>query len=84
MSYFIDFVGNCYVFFGEGGGVKIVDMFGMVLFGQVLFILEICVGGDSGVFIVVSQFDSFVVCIFCEIGEMFFVCVNKFWIVISG
>jgi ATP-binding protein involved in chromosome partitioning len=59
MSYFIaPDTGNRYNIFGEGGGQKLADEYGLNLRGQVPLGLEVREGGDKGVPVVVSAPDS--------------------------
>jgi len=59
MSYFIaPDTGNRYNIFGEGGGQKLADEYGLNLLGQVPLGLEVREGGDKGVPVVVSAPDS--------------------------
>ncbi len=59
MSYFIaPDTGNRYAIFGEGGGQRVADEFGVPLLGQVPLEMETRKGGDSGVPITVGQPDS--------------------------
>ncbi len=59
MSYFIaPDTGNRYNIFGEGGGQKLADEYGLSLLGQVPLGLEVREGGDRGIPVVVSAPDS--------------------------
>ena len=59
MSYFIaPDTGNRYNIFGEGGGQKLADEYGLNFLGQVPLGLEVREGGDRGVPVVVSAPDS--------------------------
>jgi ATP-binding protein involved in chromosome partitioning len=59
MSYFIaPDTGNRYNIFGEGGGQKLADMYGVPFLGAVPLGIEVREGGDRGVPVVVSQPDS--------------------------
>src|SRR5918998_285783 len=56
MSYFVaPDTGTRYNIFGEGGGQKLADAYGVALLGQVPLGLEVREGGDSGVPVVVSH-----------------------------
>ncbi len=59
MSYFIaPDTGNRYNIFGEGGGQKLAEAYGVPFLGAVPIGIEVREGGDSGVPVVVSQPDS--------------------------
>lgn len=59
MSYFIaPDTGNRYNIFGEGGGQKLADEYGLNFLGQVPMGMEVREGGDRGVPVVVSAPDS--------------------------
>jgi ATP-binding protein involved in chromosome partitioning len=59
MSYFIaPDTGNRYNIFGEGGGRKLAETYGVPFLGAVPLGIEVREGGDSGVPVVVSQPDS--------------------------
>ena len=59
MSYFIaPDTGTRYNIFGEGGGAKLSDEYGLNFFGQIPLGLEVREGGDSGSPVVVSAPDS--------------------------
>lgn len=59
MSYFIaPDTGNRYDIFGEGGGQKLAEMYGVPFLGSVPLGIGVREGGDKGVPIVVSQPDS--------------------------
>ena len=59
MSYFIaPDTGTRYAIFGEGGGARVAQEFGVPLLGQIPLEMEIRKGGDAGVPIVVGQPDS--------------------------
>jgi ATP-binding protein involved in chromosome partitioning len=59
MSYFIaPDTGNRYDIFGEGGGKKLAEMYGVPFLGSVPLGIGVREGGDKGVPIVVSQPDS--------------------------
>jgi ATP-binding protein involved in chromosome partitioning len=59
MSYFIaPDTGNRYDIFGEGGGQKLANMYGVPFLGSIPLGIEVREGGDKGVPIVVSQPDS--------------------------
>jgi ATP-binding protein involved in chromosome partitioning len=56
MSYFIaPDTGNRYAIFGEGGGARVAEEFGVPLLGQIPLEMETRKGGDIGVPIVVGQ-----------------------------
>jgi ATPases involved in chromosome partitioning len=56
MSYFVaPDTGTRYPIFGEGGGAKIADEFGVPLLGQIPLEIETRRGGDAGVPVVVGQ-----------------------------
>ena len=56
MSYFVaPDTGTRYPIFGEGGGAKIADEFGVPLLGQIPLEMETRRGGDTGVPVVVGQ-----------------------------
>ena len=56
MSYFIaPDTGNRYAIFGEGGGARVAQEFGVPLLGQIPLEMETRKGGDAGVPIVVGQ-----------------------------
>jgi ATP-binding protein involved in chromosome partitioning len=55
MSYFVaPDTGNRYNIFGEGGGQKLVDEYGLNFLGQVPLGMEVREGGDKGVPVVIS------------------------------
>jgi ATP-binding protein involved in chromosome partitioning len=59
MSYFIaPDTGNRYDIFGEGGGKKLAEMYGVPFLGSVPLGISVREGGDKGLPIVVSQPDS--------------------------
>ena len=59
MSYFVaPDTGNRYNIFGEGGGQKLADEYGLNFLGQVPLGLEVREGGDKGVPVVISASDS--------------------------
>jgi ATP-binding protein involved in chromosome partitioning len=59
MSYFIaPDTGNRYDIFGEGGGQKLAEMYGVPFLGAIPLGIEVREGGDNGVPVVVSQPDS--------------------------
>jgi ATP-binding protein involved in chromosome partitioning len=59
MSYFIaPDTGARYAIFGEGGGARVAEEFGVPLLGQIPLEMETRKGGDAGVPIVVGQRDS--------------------------
>jgi ATP-binding protein involved in chromosome partitioning len=59
MSYFVaPDTGNRYNIFGEGGGRKLAETYGVPFLGAVPLGIEVREGGDSGVPVVVSQPDS--------------------------
>jgi len=59
MSYFIaPDTGNRYEIFGQGGGQKLADEYGLNFLGQVPIGFEVREGGDRGVPVVVSSPDS--------------------------
>jgi ATP-binding protein involved in chromosome partitioning len=59
MSYFIaPDTGNRYNIFGEGGGQKLADEYGLNFLGQVPLGMEVREGGDKGVPVVVSAPNS--------------------------
>ena len=59
MSYFVaPDTGTRYNIFGEGGGQRLADMYGVPFLGAVPLGMEVREGGDSGVPVVVSQPDS--------------------------
>jgi ATP-binding protein involved in chromosome partitioning len=59
MSYFIaPDTGRRYGIFGEGGGQRVADEFGVPLLGQIPLEMETREGGDSGVPITVGRPDS--------------------------
>jgi ATP-binding protein involved in chromosome partitioning len=59
MSYFLaPDTGNRYNIFGEGGGQKLADEYGLNFLGQVPLGMEVREGGDKGVPVVVSAPDS--------------------------
>lgn len=59
MSYFVaPDTGNRYNIFGEGGGQKLADEYGLNFLGQVPLGLEVREGGDKGVPVVISAPDS--------------------------
>jgi ATP-binding protein involved in chromosome partitioning len=56
MSYFVaPDTGKRYAIFGEGGGARVAEEFGVPLLGQVPLEMETRKGGDAGVPIVVGQ-----------------------------
>jgi len=59
MSYFMaPDTGAKYAIFGEGGGARVADEFGVPLLGEIPLEIETRQGGDAGVPIVVGQPDS--------------------------
>jgi ATP-binding protein involved in chromosome partitioning len=59
MSYFVaPDTGIRYNIFGEGGGQKLAEQYGVPFLGSIPLGLEVRAGGDSGVPVVVSQPDS--------------------------
>jgi len=59
MSYFIaPDTGNRYDIFGEGGGLRLAEMYGVPFLGAIPLGMEVRAGGDSGVPVVVSNPDS--------------------------
>jgi ATP-binding protein involved in chromosome partitioning len=59
MSYFIaPDTGHRYDIFGEGGGKKLAEMYGVPFLGAVPLGIEVREGGDCGIPVVVSQPDS--------------------------
>jgi ATP-binding protein involved in chromosome partitioning len=59
MSYFVaPDTGAKYAIFGEGGGARVADEFGVPLLGQIPLEMETRRGGDAGVPIVVGEPDS--------------------------
>jgi len=59
MSYFIaPDTGNRYNIFGEGGGQRLADQYGVPFLGSVPLAIEVREGGDKGVPVVVSQPES--------------------------
>ena len=59
MSYFVaPDTGNRYNIFGEGGGQKLAEQYGVPFLGAIPLGLEVREGGDRGVPVVVSQPDS--------------------------
>ena len=59
MSYFVaPDTGTRYAIFGEGGGARIAEEFGVPLLGQIPLEMETRRGGDAGIPIVVGQPDS--------------------------
>lgn len=69
MSYFVSpATGEKTFIFGQGGGQKIADKFGIALLGEVPLEPEVRVGGDMGVPVVVSQPDSAVAKAFTSIA----------------
>ena len=59
MSYFVaPDTGNRYNIFGEGGGQKLAEMYGVPFLGAIPIGIEVREGGDRGVPVVVSQPDS--------------------------
>ncbi len=59
MSYFVaPDTGNTYRIFGEGGGRKLAEHYGVPFLGEVPLGMEVRAGGDSGVPVVVGQPDS--------------------------
>jgi ATP-binding protein involved in chromosome partitioning len=59
MSYFIaPDTGNRYNIFGEGGGEKLAEQYGVPFLGAIPMGMEVREGGDKGVPVVVSQPDS--------------------------
>ncbi len=59
MSYFVaPDTGKRYAIFGEGGGAKVAEEFGVPLLGQIPLEIETRKGGDTGLPVVVGQPDS--------------------------
>ena len=59
MSYFIaPDTGNRYNIFGEGGGARLAEQYGVPFLGSVPLGIEVREGGDKGVPVVVSQPES--------------------------
>jgi ATP-binding protein involved in chromosome partitioning len=59
MSYFIaPDTGNRYNIFGEGGGQRLAEMYGVPFLGSVPLGIEVREGGDRGVPVVVSDPES--------------------------
>src|SRR6266480_4737127 len=59
MSYFIaPDTGNRYDIFGEGGGLKLAEMYGVPFLGAVPLGMEVRAGGDSGVPVVIGHPNS--------------------------
>jgi ATP-binding protein involved in chromosome partitioning len=59
MSYFVaPDTGRRYGIFGEGGGQRVADEFGVPLLGQIPLEMETREGGDAGVPVTVGQPDS--------------------------
>ena len=59
MSYFIaPDTGNRYDIFGEGGGLKLAEMYGVPFLGAVPLGMEVREGGDSGVPVVIGEPNS--------------------------
>ncbi len=59
MSYFLaPDTGKRYAIFGEGGGARVAEEFGVPLLGQIPLEMETRKGGDAGVPVVVGQPDS--------------------------
>jgi len=59
MSYFVaPDTGNRYNIFGEGGGQKLADEYGINFFGQIPLGLEVREGGDKGTPVVIASPDS--------------------------
>ena len=59
MSYFVaPDTGTRYNIFGQGGGQKLAEMYGVPFLGAVPLAMEVREGGDSGVPVVVSRPDS--------------------------
>ena len=70
MSYFVaPDTGNRYNIFGEGGGRKLADEYGLNFLGEVPLGMEVREGGDKGVPVVVSAPDSTQSLAFAKVAE---------------
>jgi ATP-binding protein involved in chromosome partitioning len=70
MSYFIaPDTGNRYNIFGEGGGQKLAEMYGVPFLGAVPLGMDVREGGDNGVPVVVSNPDSLQAKAFRQVAE---------------
>lgn len=70
MSYFIaPDTGNRYNIFGEGGGRKLADEYGLNFLGEVPMGMEVREGGDKGIPVVVSAPESIQAAAFRKIAE---------------
>jgi ATP-binding protein involved in chromosome partitioning len=69
MSYFAaPDTGQRYAIFGEGGGARVAEEFGVPLLGQIPLEMETRKGGDAGIPVVVGQPDSAQARAFREVG----------------
>jgi ATP-binding protein involved in chromosome partitioning len=69
MSYFVaPDTGKRYAIFGDGGGARIAEEFGVPLLGQIPLEIETRKGGDAGIPVVVGQPDSEQAKAFCDVA----------------
>jgi ATP-binding protein involved in chromosome partitioning len=69
MSYFVaPDTGKRYAIFGDGGGARVAEEFGVPLLGQIPLEMETRRGGDAGVPVVVGQPDSEQAKTFCDVA----------------
>jgi ATP-binding protein involved in chromosome partitioning len=69
MSYFVaPDTGKRYAIFGDGGGARVAEEFGVPLLGQIPLEMETRRGGDAGVPVIIGQPDSEQAKVFCDVA----------------